>query len=183
MVGNQRSLETTSRRRTAGDSRLRDASCHGRYKASTAQNERTVTLGHVRHLGKRLTIARSTPSHQRRPIISMWPDIWFRMSVRGGSDTIGSDDPIRRTCSTLRTPSRRGVSRLSGQASKSRLVDTPRRVCELASGLTRNQVSRKGLGVRVPCPPLSWKPLLGMHLRIDGGVGWVRISQAIFSQM
>ena len=29
-----------------------------------------------------------------------------------------------------------------------------RRVRELASSLTRNQVPRKGLGVRVPCPPL-----------------------------
>ena len=28
------------------------------------------------------------------------------------------------------------------------------RVRELASSLTRNQVPRKGLGVRVPCPPL-----------------------------
>ena len=31
---------------------------------------------------------------------------------------------------------------------------TKRRVRELASSLTRNQVPRKGLGVRVPCPPL-----------------------------
>jgi integrase len=30
-----------------------------------------------------------------------------------------------------------------------------RRVSELASSLTRNQVPRKGLGVRIPCPPLS----------------------------
>jgi hypothetical protein len=29
-----------------------------------------------------------------------------------------------------------------------------RRVSELASGLTRNQVPRKGLWVRIPCPPL-----------------------------
>jgi hypothetical protein len=29
-----------------------------------------------------------------------------------------------------------------------------RRVRELASSLIRNQVPRKGLGVRVPCPPL-----------------------------
>jgi urocanate hydratase len=29
------------------------------------------------------------------------------------------------------------------------------RVSELASGLTRNQVPRKGLWVRIPCPPLS----------------------------
>ncbi len=28
------------------------------------------------------------------------------------------------------------------------------RVSELASGLTRNQVPRKGLWVRIPCPPL-----------------------------
>ena len=32
---------------------------------------------------------------------------------------------------------------------------TARRVSELASSLTRNQVPRKGLGVRVPCPPLA----------------------------
>ena len=31
-----------------------------------------------------------------------------------------------------------------------------RRVSELASGLTRNQVSRKGLWVRIPCPPLFY---------------------------
>ena len=31
-----------------------------------------------------------------------------------------------------------------------------RRVSELASGLTRNQVPRKGLWVRIPCPPLSY---------------------------
>ncbi len=30
-----------------------------------------------------------------------------------------------------------------------------RRVSELASGLTRNQVPRKGLWVRIPCPPLK----------------------------
>ena len=30
-----------------------------------------------------------------------------------------------------------------------------RRVSELASGLTRNQVPRNRLGVRVPCPPLD----------------------------
>lgn len=30
-----------------------------------------------------------------------------------------------------------------------------RRVCELVSSLTRNQVPRKGLRVRVPCPPLG----------------------------
>ena len=29
------------------------------------------------------------------------------------------------------------------------------RVSELASGLTRNQVPRKGLWVRIPCPPLT----------------------------
>src|SRR4051794_8468735 len=29
------------------------------------------------------------------------------------------------------------------------------RVSELASGLTRNQVPRKGLWVRIPCPPLE----------------------------
>ena len=33
-----------------------------------------------------------------------------------------------------------------------------RRVSELASGLTRNQVPRKGLWVRIPCPPLRSTP-------------------------
>jgi hypothetical protein len=39
-----------------------------------------------------------------------------------------------------------------------RITPVPiRRVSELASGLTRNQVPRKGLWVRIPCPPLSWE--------------------------
>ena len=43
---------------------------------------------------------------------------------------------------------------LEGSANQFERTQTQRRVRELASSLTRNQVPRKGLGVRVPCPPL-----------------------------
>ena len=45
-----------------------------------------------------------------------------------------------------------------------------RRVRELASSLTRNQVPRKGLGVRVPCPPLL-KQVIAIELRIAAPPG------------
>src|SRR4029079_781934 len=42
-----------------------------------------------------------------------------------------------------------------GKFTSSRPTNRPlRRVSELASGLTRNQMPRKGLWVRIPCPPL-----------------------------
>ena len=43
---------------------------------------------------------------------------------------------------------------LEGLANRFEQTHAQRRVRELASSLTRNQVPRKGLGVRVPCPPL-----------------------------
>jgi hypothetical protein len=52
----------------------------------------------------------------------------------------------------LRQPPPTGLPSLHGP---DRLEKPLRRVSELASGLTRNQVPRKGLWVRIPCPPLA----------------------------
>ena len=56
----------------------------------------------------------------------------------------------------LQGSDRRGgeAPNLSGDGLVSTFARAIRRVSELASGLTRNQMPRKGLWVRIPCPPL-----------------------------
>ena len=56
-------------------------------------------------------------------------------------------------------PSQSGVSCPEGPI-RLNLELTARRVSELASGLTRNQVPRKGLWVRIPCPPLNHEAVI-----------------------
>ena len=53
-----------------------------------------------------------------------------------------------------------GALRLSRGGSRLTLEELIRRVSELASGLTRNQMSRDGLWVRIPCPPLLFSAVL-----------------------
>ncbi len=59
---------------------------------------------------------------------------------------------------------------LEGSADRFEQTHAQRRVRELASSLTRNQVPRKGLGVRVPCPPLL-KQVIAIELRIAAPLG------------
>ena len=69
-----------------------------------------------------------------------WLSLFCNAHVHGG--IIGREIPI--------------LSLWSGFIGSDRLwVCHTRRVCELASGLTRNQMPSNGLRVRIPCPPLT----------------------------
>ena len=58
-----------------------------------------------------------------------------------------------RTAANLLSPGLAGAN-LSATAVRPTLREPIRRVSELASSLTRNQMSSNGLGVRISCPPL-----------------------------
>jgi hypothetical protein len=106
----------------------------------------------VRHAERRREPVRRNYAHRDRILPTAEQE---RLRLRRPS----RPGPLRRAKKPLATS--RGVNGYATRpchcrsgASGLSLPLAVRRVSELASGLTRNQVSRKGLWVRIPCPPL-----------------------------